>query len=137
MRNTFEAPLALASRVLLATLFLPAGLGKIAGFSGTVAYVASAGLPLPEIGAVIAIVVEVLGGLMLIAGYQTRLAALVMAVFTVVAGVCFHRFWAVAPEQVMVQQIMFLKNISIAGGLLALTAFGAGTFSADARNARY
>ncbi len=96
-----------------------------------------AGLPLPELGAVIAIVVEVLGGLMLIAGYQTRLAALVMAVFTVVAGVCFHRFWAVAPEQVMVQQIMFLKNISIAGGLLALTAFGAGTFSVDARNARY
>lgn len=136
MRNSFEAPTALAARVLLATLFLLAGIGKLAGFAGTVAYIASAGLPLPELGAVMAIVVELLGGILLVVGYQTRLVAVVMAVFTVAAGVFFHRFWAAAPDQVTLQQIMFLKNISIAGGLLTVAAFGAGDFSLDARRSR-
>jgi len=133
MLNNLQNPLALAGRILMAILFLGAGVGKIAGFQGTVAYITSAGLPLPELGAVIAILVEVGGALALIAGYQTRWAALIMAVFTVAAGVFFHNFWAMPAEQVMVQQIMFLKNLSIAGGLLRLAAFGAGSISGDAR----
>ena len=88
---------------------------------------------MPELGAVIAVVVEVGGGLALLAGYQTRLVALLMAIFTVAAGVFFHAFWSAAPEQLMVQQIMFMKNIAIAGGFLALTAFGAGALSLDTR----
>jgi len=133
MLNNLQNPLALAGRILMAILFLGAGVGKIAGFQGTVAYITSAGLPLPELGAVIAILVEVGGALALIAGYQTRWAALIMAVFTVAAGVFFHNFWAMPAEQVMVQQIMFLKNLSIAGGLLMFAAFGAGSISVDAR----
>ncbi len=133
MTDRFQNVFALLARVLLAALFLPAGISKIAGFAGTAAYIASVGLPLPELGAVIAVVVEVGGGLALLAGYQTRLVALLMAIFTVVAGVFFHAFWTAAPEQLMVEQIMFMKNIAIAGGLLALTAFGAGALSLDAR----
>jgi len=133
MTDRFQNVFALLSRVLLAALFLPAGISKIAGFAGTAAYIASVGLPLPELGAAIAVVVEVGGGLALLAGYQTRLVALLMAIFTVVAGVFFHAFWTAAPEQLMVQQIMFMKNIAIAGGFLALTAFGAGALSLDAR----
>ena len=133
MIDRFQNVFALLARVLLAALFLPAGISKIAGFAGTAAYIASVGLPLPELGAVIAVVVEVGGGLALLAGYQTRLVALLMAIFTVVAGVFFHAFWTAAPEQLMVEQIMFMKNIAIAGGFLALTAFGAGALSLDAR----
>ncbi len=133
MTDRFQNVFALLARVLLAALFLPAGISKIAGFAGTAAYIASVGLPLPELGAVIAVVVEVGGGLALLAGYQTRLVALLMAIFTVVAGVFFHAFWTAAPEQLMVEQIMFMKNIAIAGGFLALTAFGAGALSLDAR----
>jgi putative oxidoreductase len=133
MTDRFQNMFALLARVLLAALFLPAGISKIAGFAGTTAYIASVGLPLPELGAGIAVLVEVGGGLALLAGYQTRLVALLMAIFTVVAGVFFHAFWTAAPEQLMVQQIMFMKNIAIAGGFLALTAFGAGALSLDAR----
>ena len=133
MTDRFQNVFALLARVLLAALFLPAGISKIAGFAGTAAYIASVGLPLPELGAAIAVVVEVGGGLALLAGYQTRLVALLMAIFTVVAGVFFHAFWSAAPEQLLVQQIMFMKNIAIAGGFLALTAFGAGALSLDAR----
>ena len=124
---------ALIARVLMAALFLPAGIAKIAGFAGTVGYISSVGLPLPELGAAIAVVVEVVGALALLLGFQTRWAALLMAVFTAVAGVLFHAFWNTAPEAMQMQQIMFMKNIAIAGGLLALTAFGAGRISLDAR----
>ena len=133
MTDRFQNVFAVLARVLLAALFLPAGISKIVGFAGTVAYIGSVGLPLPELGAGIAVLVEVGGGLALLAGYQTRLVALLMAIFTVVAGVFFHAFWTAAPEQLMVQQIMFMKNIAIAGGFLALTAFGAGALSLDAR----
>ena len=133
MTDRFQNVFALLARVLLAALFLPAGISKIGGFAGTAAYIASVGLPLPELGAGIAVLVEVGGALALLAGYQTRLVALLMAIFTVVAGVFFHAFWQASPEQLMVEQIMFMKNIAIAGGFLALTAFGAGGISLDAR----
>jgi len=133
MFQQFQNPLALAARILMSVLFLIAGYGKIAGFAGTAGYIASKGLPLPQLGVVIAIVVEVGGALALLAGFQTRLVALVMAVFTVVTGLIFHNFWALPAEQVGLNQIMFMKNLSIAGGLLMMSAFGAGALSLDAR----
>jgi putative oxidoreductase len=135
MFDKLQSPLSLAARLLMALLFLPAGIAKLTGFGGTVGYIASVGLPLPEVAAAMAIVAEVGGGLALIAGFQTRLAALGMAVFTLVAGLFFHKFWAVPADQVMVQQIMFFKNVAIAGGLLMLTAFGPGAWSVDAKRA--
>lgn len=133
MFTKFQNQLALAARILMAMLFLIAGYGKIAGFAGTAGYIASKGLPLPQLGVVIAIVVELGGALALIAGFQTRAVALVMAVFTVLTGVFFHNFWAMPAEQVGINQIMFLKNLSIAGGLLMMSAFGAGALSLDAK----
>jgi len=133
MFTAMQKPLSLIGRLLLAALFLPAGISKISGFSGTVGYIASAGLPLPELGAAIAIVVEVGGALALILGFGTRWAALALALFTLVATVVFHNFWAVPADQMMVQQLMFFKNVAVVGGLLVLAAFGAGAFSMDAR----
>ncbi len=125
--------LTLVGRLLLAALFLPAGLSKLTGFEGTVGYIASVGLPLPAVGAAIAIVVEIAGSLALIAGFQTRIAAAVLALFTLVATFFFHAFWAAAPDQAFVQQLMFFKNIAVVGGLLVLVASGAGALSVDAR----
>ncbi len=133
MFASLQNPLTLVGRLLLAFLFLPAGIAKIGGFAGTVGYIASKGLPLPSVGAAIAIFVEVVGGAALIAGFGTRWAALVLAGFTLVATVIFHNFWGMPPEQVMVQQLMFFKNIAVVGGLLVLAAHGAGAWSLDAK----
>lgn len=116
-------------------LFLPAGLSKIASFEGTVGYIASVGLPLASVGAVVAILVEVLAPLALLVGWRTRWAALVLAVFTLAATVFFHNFWAMPAEQQSMQQLMFMKNLGLVGGLMALAAFGAGAWSLDARRA--
>lgn len=133
MDKTLNAPLSLAGRLLLAALFLPAGLAKIGGFAGTVGYIASVGLPLPTLGAILAIVLEVGGGLALLLGFQVRLAALALALFTLVASVVFHAFWSMPADQVMVQQLMFFKNLAVTGGLLLMAAGGAGAWSLDAR----
>ena len=133
MFTTLQNPLALVGRLLLALLFLPAGIMKIDGFAGTAGYIGSKGLPLPELGAMIAIIVEVGGGLALIAGFGTRMAALALAVFTLVATFVFHNFWGVPADQAMMQQLMFYKNIAVVGGLLVLAAHGAGAWSLDAR----
>ncbi len=135
MFASMQNPLSLIGRLLLAALFLPAGISKIGAFSGTAGYIGSVGLPLPELGAAIAIAVEILGGLALLLGWGTRWAALALAVFTLMASVFFHNFWAMPAEQMMVQQLMFFKNIAVIGGLLVLAAFGAGTLSVDARRA--
>ncbi|MEY4712912.1 MAG: hypothetical protein RIS88_2362 [Pseudomonadota bacterium] len=131
----FNNVLNLAGRVALAALFLPAGLNKISSFEGTVGYIGSFGLPLASVGAVLAIVVEVAGGLALIAGLQVRLAALVLAVFTLVATVIFHAFWAAPADQAFVQQLMFFKNVGVIGGLLVLASQAPAGWTLDARRA--
>ena len=133
MFNALQNPLALVGRLLLALLFLPAGIGKITGFAGTVGYIGSVGLPLPALGAVIAIVVEIVGGVALIAGFGTRIAALILALFTLAASFFFHAYWAVLADQQFVTQLLFMKNIAVVGGLLTLSAWGAGAWSMDAR----
>lgn len=133
MRTSLQNPLTLIGRLLLALLFLPAGISKIAGFAGTVGYIGSKGLPMPALGAVIVIIVEVGGSLALISGFGTRFAALALAAFTLVATFFFHNFWGVPVDQAMMQQLMFYKNIAVVGGLLLLAAHGAGAWSLDAR----
>jgi len=125
--------LALIGRILIAALFIPAGFGKITGFAGTVGYISSVGLPLPQLGAAIAIVVELGLGILLLVGFKTRLSALLIAIFTLVAGVLFHNYWAMEADKAFINQLMFFKNLAIAGGLLAFTAFGPGRFSIDKR----
>ena len=118
-------------RLLVAALFLISGLGKIAAPALTQGYIASAGLPFPRLAYLVAIVIEVIGGILLILGYQSRIVASVMAVFTVAAALGFHRDFA--DQNAMAH---FLKNISITGGLLQIAAFGAGRLSIDSRLAK-
>ena len=134
--NALQNPLALLGRLLIAALFIPAGIGKISGFAGTAGYIASKGLPLPEVGVVIAIVVEVAVAAALLIGFKTRWAAAVLALFTLAAATIFHNYWALPQAQQMMQQLLFTKNIAVVGGLLAFVAFGAGAFSLDARRAK-
>ena len=133
MFNALQNPLALSGRLLFALLFLPAGIGKISGFAGTVGYITSAGLPLPTLAAAIALLVEIIGGAALIAGFGTRIAALALALFTLVASFFFHNYWAMPADQQFVQQLLFFKNMAVVGGLLTLAAWGAGAWSVDAR----
>jgi putative oxidoreductase len=133
MFDKLQDPLALAGRLLLAALYLPAGIGKLSGFAGTAGYIASVGLPLPQVAAAIAVVVEIVGAAALIAGYGTRLAAIVLAVFTLVASFFFHAYWAAPADQQLIPQLLFFKNIAVVGGLLTLAAWGAGAWSVDGR----
>jgi putative oxidoreductase len=90
-------------------------------------------LPMPTVAAAAALALEVLGSVALIVGFQTRIVAAVFAVFTLVASIFFHAFWAAAPEQAFVQQLLFFKNIGVIGGLLVLVSSGAGAWSIDAK----
>jgi putative oxidoreductase len=125
--TTFAA----TGRILIALLFLLSGLGKLAAPAATQGYIAAAGLPLPLLAYLAAVVIEVGGGLLLAIGYRTRLVALLVAGFTLVAAFAFHS--NLADQN---QMIHFFKNIAIAGGLLQVAAFGAGSFSLDARRLR-
>jgi putative oxidoreductase len=118
----------LGGRVLLAAIFLISGLGKISGYAGTQGYMESMGVPGMLLPLVIAL--EIGGALAIIAGYRTRLAAAALAAFSLAAGFLFHG----GGDQM--QQILLLKNVSIAGGFLLLVARGAGAWSLDARRER-
>ena len=119
-----NAALIIVARVLMAWIFIGAGLSKLgAGYAGTQGYMASVGLPgelLPLV-----ILLEIGGGIALVLGFQARMAALALAIFSIVSAFMFHG----AADQM--QQIMFMKNLAMAGGLLAFTVFGAGRLSLD------
>jgi putative oxidoreductase len=119
----------LTGRVLLAAIFLISGLGKIGGYAATAGYMTSVGVPGALLPAVIAF--EVLGAIAIIVGWRTRLTAFLLAGFTLLSGLIFHSNFA---DQT--QMIMFLKNVSIAGGFLLLVANGAGALSLDRRFGR-
>ena len=118
----------LVGRLMLGLPFAMSGFGKLAAYGATTAYIASAGLPVPPVAYAIAVLVELGGGLLLIAGYQARSVALTLAIFSLAAAASFHNNFA---DQN--QMIHFLKNVMMAGGLLQIFAFGAGAFSLDAR----
>jgi len=119
----------LGGRVLLSALFLLSGVGKIGGYAATAGYMASLGVP----GALLPLVIgtEVLGAIALIIGWQTRIVAFLLAGFTLLSAFIFHNNFA---DQI--QMIMFMKNLSIAGGLLLLVVHGAGRISVDRRAAK-
>jgi putative oxidoreductase len=131
--NAAQNPFALIGRILIAALFVPAGFAKLIGFAGTVGYIASKGVPLPALCAAIAVAAELGLGLLLLVGWQSRWAALGLAVFTFLITFIFHNFWMVPADQVMPQRLNFFKNMAITGGLLAFAAFGPGAWSLDGR----
>jgi putative oxidoreductase len=131
--DSLQDTLSLIGRILIAAFFVPSGFGKLMHFAGTVGYISSNGVPLPEVCAAIAVAVELGLGLLLLVGWQTRWVALAMAIFVLVITPIFHHYWSVPEAQVAAQKLNFNKNMSILGGLLAFAAVGAGRFSIDGR----
>ena len=123
-------------RILLALIFVMSGFGKITGWEGTAGYMASVGMPMVTLFLIGAIVLEIGGGLSLILGFKARWGALALIVFTIPATVLFHNFWAMEGADAFTNQIMFMKNVAMIGGLLMVMAFGAGPLSIDARSGR-
>lgn len=136
MPSNLQNPLALVGRILLALMFVLAGFSKIGGFAGTVGYMQSEGIPAAQVLAVLTIILELGGGLALAFGLYTRWVALALGLFTVLVSFIFHNFWAMADAQQATNQLLFMKNISVAGGMFVLAAFGAGAISLDARRNR-
>jgi putative oxidoreductase len=135
MLDSLKSPLALTGRILLALMFVMSGFGKLTNIAGTAGYIASGGLPMASVLVVLVGALELFGGLALAVGFKARWAALALGLFTLLASALFHRFWAVAADQQMVQQLMFMKNISVAGGMFIVAALGAGPLSIDNRAA--
>ena len=116
----------LVGRVLLALIFIISGFGKLTGFAGTVGYIQSAGLPVPQLVAVIAIIVELGGGIMLVIGWKARWAALALFIFSGLTIYYFHDFWTMDGADRLLNQTMALKHLSIMGGVLLVAAVGSG-----------
>jgi putative oxidoreductase len=134
MKNAIDNNTALASaagRILLAAIFIFSALGKLAAPAATIGYIESVGLPFATLGFGIAVAVELGGGLLLVLGAKTRWVAVALAAFSIVTGLVFHN--ALGDQN---QLIHLLKNFAMAGGLLQVAAFGAGSFSIDARTSR-
>ncbi len=131
--QTVAAPV---GRVLLSVMFILAGFGKVTAYAGTAGYMAAMGVP----GALLPLVIllEVGGGIAILLGWQTRIAAFLLGGFTVLAGLIFHLLPSTGMEgmEAMTQQLMFQKNLAIAGGFALLYAFGPGAWSLDNRSGR-
>ncbi|OON60624.1 LysR family transcriptional regulator [Massilia sp. KIM] len=127
--STKDSLIPAIGRILMATIFVVSGVGKLMAPAATIGYIASSGLPFATLGLAVAVAIEVGGGAMLALGLKTRLVAGVLAAFSVVTAFAFHH--AIADQN---QLIHLLKNITMAGGLLQVVAFGAGAWSLD--NAR-
>jgi len=131
MNPTYESLAAFVGRIFLALIFVVSGVGKITGYAGTAAYMASKGLPLVEILLPLTIAVELGGGLLLALGWKARWAALALFLFLIPTTLIFHQFWGLEPKLAQMQKIHFLKNVAIMGGMLMVLAIGAGAWSVD------
>jgi putative oxidoreductase len=116
--HNFTSPYSIAARWLIAALFLVAGVRKAMNLQGTIGHFDTLGLPLPAVVAVLVIALEIGGALALIFAWRVKHAALALAAFSVLSAFIGHRFWAVDPAQFNAQLSTFLKNLSIAGGLM-------------------
>ncbi|MDR3101175.1 MAG: DoxX family protein [Paraburkholderia sp.] len=121
----------LVSRILLVTLFLMFGWPKLTGFSGTIAYMAHVGAPVPTLAAIIAVVMEVPVAILILLGFYTRPLAVLLALYTIGTALIGHHFWTMTGTEQMQNMINFYKNVSIAGGLIALAVAGPGKLSID------
>ena len=130
MKNQSDA-LALVGRILLGSIFVLSGFQKLMAFSGLVASISGKGLPMPEVLAVLTIAIELGAGLLLVIGWKARWAAFLIFLYIIPVSLVFHNFWAMEGAQAAMNQIAFLKNLSIMGGMLMVAAFGPGRYSLD------
>jgi len=130
MKNQSDA-LALVGRILLGAIFVLSGFKKLMAFSGLVASISGKGLPMPEVLAVLTVAIELGAGLLLVIGWKARWAAFLIFLYIIPVSLVFHNFWAMEGAQAAMNQIAFLKNLSIMGGMLMVAAFGPGRYSLD------
>jgi putative oxidoreductase len=123
-----NSALSFAGRLMIGLPLAMSGLGKLAAYGPTTAMIVAAGLPAPPLAYAVAVVLELGGGLLLIAGYRVRIVAIALALFCIATAISFHNNFADKN-----QMIHFLKNVMMAGGLLQIAAFGAGRLSLDHR----
>jgi len=122
---------ALLGRIGLAALFLWSGYGKLVHMDGNIGYMKAYGMPMAELLIWPTLIIELIGGAMLISGWKVRWAAIMLAALTVPATLIFHAYWNVPADQIMNQQIHFMKNLAILGGLLSVFAHGPGRYTLD------
>ena len=131
MQKTIDQFGPLLGRILLASIFLMSGIGKIGGFAGTAGYMGSKGLPMVEVLLAITIVIEIGAALMLILGWKAKIGAGLLFLWMIPVTFMFHNFWTMAPADQQLQTIMFMKNLGLMGGMLYIMAFGSGPMSID------
>lgn len=132
MLDALQIPLVVVGRLLIGAMFVQSGFAKLTNIQGTTAYIASSGLPALSALAVFTGLLEFLGGLAIVLGLEARWAALLLAGFTLVASVLFHRYWTAPASERHVTQLLFIKNSAVAGGLLIIAALGSGPASLGA-----
>lgn len=130
-RNSGLDLIQLAGRLCLALVFFAAGISKIPEWESMVAMVQSRGLPEPELLLAAAAALQIVAGAFLLLGWRTRLAALALAGFTIVATVLFHPFWDSAPDRFELDFALFMSNLAVLGGLLFIAGTGGGRHSLD------
>lgn len=131
MSNSSNSLVPLFGRILLSAVFIMGGIGKITGFSFEESMVAAKHLPLPAVALGIALIIELVGGLAILAGLFTRLTAWIVFLYMIPTTFLFHNFWAMQGADRIDTMIHFEKNLAIMGGLLLLAAFGPGAYSID------
>lgn len=124
-------PASLIARVGLAALFLWSGYSKLVYMDGNIGYMQAYGLPAADLLIWPALLIELVAGAMLLVGWKVRWAAVALALFTLPATFIFHAYWGVPADQVLNQQIHFMKNLAILGGLLSVFAHGSGSYALD------
>jgi putative oxidoreductase len=132
MSDTSTSIVPLAGRLLISAIFIFSGLNKLGAHAAMVGFAASKGLPAADLAIWLAAAVEILGGLSILLGFQTRIGAWVLFLFLIPTSVVFHNFWALQGMEKMDNQAHFFKNAAIMGGLLFVATFGAGAYSIDA-----
>jgi putative oxidoreductase len=133
MNGKLEKYGSLVARLAVAAIFVHGGWSKLGALDGTAAYIAAKGLPAAELGALFAALLELSGGLAIALGAGTRRAALALAIFLIPATALFHSPIGLEGAAAQMQWIHVYKNLAIAGGLLAFTAFGPGPLALEAR----
>lgn len=133
MSNASAGATSLVGRALISLIFVMSGLQKFMTFSTMTGFAAAKGLPMPAVAIGAAATLEVLGGLAVLAGFQTKLASWLLFLFLIPTTMLFHNFWTMQGMERMDNQGHFMKNLAIMGGLLILAANGAGPYSLDSR----
>ena len=131
MSNSSTSIVPLFARILLSVVFILGGIGKIFAFSLEEGFVATKHLPLPAVALGVALIIELVGGLAILAGLYTKFTAWIVFLYMIPTTFLFHNFWAMQGADRLDAMIHFEKNLAIMGGLLLLAAFGAGAYSVD------